>query len=342
MFSRRQFLYTLATTLLVVAAINGVLALVAHRTLPRRLMKRITESTSAEVVAVGNSLIVAGFDEKSFDAAAGIPPSNAAANIGLGASSPVEQMLLYRYAIANGMRPRVLVYGFFDFQLTDPVTMTNADLIGNRAILYYLEPEFGRRFYRLPTHDAVVFEAMRFFPMFVYRGAVWSKVEQFRRFLGQQGFPRQQTNEFGRASDFSLLEAKSAAKFTEQCNSSLSSALTSPVEELFREAHAAGVSIVVVEMPMSPYHRKTFYSSEAWPAYAAHARALVSQYDATFIDASDWIPDRTSFYDNLHLNPAGKGEFSRRLGELLQKDVSLQATEGGARFSSAAARKNAP
>jgi hypothetical protein len=320
MLSKRQFVLALAVTLAVVAAINGVLALLAHRTLPRRIMRRAADSPSAEVLAIGNSLMVAGFHEGPFDTAAGVPPAHAAANLGLGASTPVEQLLLFRYALAHGMRPRLLLYGFYDFQLTDPVTMTNADLIGNRAILYYLEPEYGRRFYALPPHDAAEFEVMRFFPMFVERGAVWSKVEEFRRILSQQGLPAERTNQFGRASDFSLLEAASSEEFTRHCDAALAAGLSSPVVELMRQARAAGISVVVIEMPMSPYHRRVFYSSPAWPSYVSHLRALLAPYEVSFVDASDWITDGSLFADNLHLSPAGGQEFSRELGVLIQRD----------------------
>ncbi|HUL15990.1 MAG TPA: hypothetical protein VLV88_08335 [Terriglobales bacterium] len=324
MLSKRQFVLALAITLAVVAAINVVLALLAHRTLPRRIMRRAADSPSAEVLAIGNSLMVAGFHESSFDSAAAVLPAHAAVNLGLGASTPVEQLLLFRYAIAHGMRPRLLLYGFYDFQLTDPVTMTNADLIGNRAILYYLEPEYARRFYSLPAHDVVEFEVMRFFPMFVERGAVWSKVEEFRRFLSQQGLPHERTNQFGRASDFSLLEAASSQEFAHHCDSALSAGLASPVEELLRQAHAAAIPVVVIEMPMSPFHRRAFYSSPSWPAYVSHLRSLLAPYDASFVDASDWITDGSLFADNLHLSASGGQEFSRRLGDLVRKDYSSQ------------------
>jgi len=326
MLSKRQFVLALAITLAVVAAINVVLALLAQRTLPRRIMRRAAESPSAEVLAIGNSLMVAGFHESSFDSAAGVPPAHAAVNLGLGASTPVEQLLLFRYAIAHGMRPRLLIYGFYDFQLTDPVTMTNADLIGNRAILYYLEPEYARRFYSLTAHDAVEFEVMRFFPMFVERGAVWSKVEEFRRLLSQQGLPARRTNQFGRASDFSLLEASSSEEFTRHCDSARAAGLASPVEELLRQARAAEIPVAVIEMPMSPYHLRAFYSSPAWPAYVSHLRSLFAPYDVSFVDASNWVTDGSLFADNLHLSPAGGQEFSRELGDLVRKEFSLQTS----------------
>ena len=54
--------------------------------------------------------------------------------------------------------------GFYDFQLTHPVELTTADFIGSQAMLYYVEPEFARRFYHLSFHDSVEFEIMRRFP----------------------------------------------------------------------------------------------------------------------------------------------------------------------------------
>jgi hypothetical protein len=61
------------------------------------------------------------------------------------------------------MDPQALVYGFYDLQLTEPLKFATGDLIGNRDMLYYVEPECGLRFYKLSLHDRVEFEVMRLF-----------------------------------------------------------------------------------------------------------------------------------------------------------------------------------
>lgn len=325
MLSKRAFFLALAVAVAAIVAVNLLVAGRAHRSVPRRVMQHASDLPSSQVLAIGNSLMVAGFDESVFDSAAALPVMHGAVNLGLGASSPVEQLLLFRYALANGMRPRLLLYGFYDFQLTDPVHLATQDFIGNRSMLYYVEPEYALRYYTLSVHDRAEFEAMRFLPMLVHRGAAWSRVEKLRRAIARQGMSAQSANRFGFASDFSLLEAASTRDFDAHCISSESSPLAGPVEELFREAHSGGIHIVVVEMPMSPYHLRTFYAAAAWQPYLAHVRSLVSVYDATFVDASTWIKGSSFFEDNLHLTSAGRREFSSILGARIraQRDPQL-------------------
>lgn len=300
---------------------NLVVMYLTRNSLPRRLMRHANESQSATVLALGNSLMLSGFNEALFNKAAGLNPPNGAVNLALGATVPVDQLLLLRYALAQKIRPRVIIYGFYDFQLTAPNRFSTGDLIGNHSMLYYFEPLYARQFYSLSFHDSVEFRAMRLLPMLEERGAVWAKIELFRRALAQQGMPYQRSNQFGRISDFSLLESASADDFRRKCEASANLPLAPPVEELFREAHNSTTTLVVVEMPMSSEHVQKFYSMPSWSQYVEHLKILASPYNVLFIDASKWIGNDSLFLDSIHLSHDGAAQFSERLGELLSTET---------------------
>ena len=154
------------------------------------------------------------------------------------------------------------------------------------------------------------------------RGAIWAKVEILRRTMGQEGLPAQRSNQFGRAADFTLLEAKDDQEFRQKCEDALSQPLSPAVSELLRVASNAGLSIAVVEMPMRQAHRRTFYDTAWWQEYVAHVRKLLAAYPATFIDASHWILADAQFDDALHLGQSGAEEFSRRLGSELRTEMA--------------------
>lgn len=317
MLTKRQLVLSTAVLLAGLLAMNLVIVYITRNSVPRRVMRHARQTQSASVLALGNSLVAAGFDEGAFDAGANLAAPRGASNIALGASSPVEQLLLFRYALNHGMRPRVLIYGFYDFQLTTPLSFTTGDLIGNRAMLYYVEPLYARQFYSLSPHDSLEFRAMHAIPMLADRSAIWAKIEILRRAFAQQGMSPERTNRMGRAADFSLLESDNADDFRRKCESSMNLPLAPPVEALLRQAHDANIKIVVVEMPMRRAHCQLFYDTPWWPDYVARVRGLLVAYQVTFVDASHWIQDDSLFDDPLHLSSRGAAEFSQRLGSLL-------------------------
>ncbi len=288
------------------------------------------ESVERKLIALGNSLVAAGFDETAFDAGAGLSTPGGAANLGLGASAPVEQLLLLRYALSHGLHPRLVVYGFYDFQLTAPDRFAIGDLIGNHSMLYYIEPFYARRFYSLSLHDELQFRAMHSFPMFADRGAIWAKVEILRRAIAQQGMPAQRSNRFGRAADFSLLESDNAEDFRRTCVESMNLPLALPVSELLRQARETGLTIAIVEMPMRRAHRNLFYGTTSWAQYVAHVRTLLEPYGVIYIDANHWIDDDSLFADPLHLSEQGAAQFSQRLGSLLGPDIPRLSAQSAA------------
>jgi hypothetical protein len=325
--TRRQLGWTTAALAACLLAMNFGVAYLTRNSVPRRVMHHALESKSARVIALGNSLMAAGFEEPVFDSAARLAAQDGAVNLSLGASSPVEQLLLLRYALAHGIRPRLLIYGFYDLQLSEPVQFSANDMIGNHALLYYLEPSYARQFYSLSAHDSLEFSAFHSIPMFADRGAIWSKVEILRRSMAQQGMTQQATNQFGRAADFSLLEPASADMFRQDCEAAAQMPLAPPVAELFRLAHEAHMDIVLVEMPMRHAHRAQFYETKEWADYTSHVQKLLRPYNVKFVDASEWAADDSLFEDPLHLSHQGAIDFSQRLGDLL----STKATQLGIR-----------
>jgi hypothetical protein len=317
MLIKRQLVLAATVLLAGLVVMNLAVAILTRNSVPRRVMRHARQSPSASAIALGNSLVASGFDEAAFDSGAGLSAPRGAVNLGLGASSPVEQLLLLRYALSHGMHPNLVVYGFYDFQLTTPDRFTTSDLIGNHAMLYYVEPFYARRFYSLSLHDSLQFRAMHGIPMFADRGAIWAKVEILRRAMAQQGMPAERTNRMGRAADFSLLESDTAENFRLQCESSLNLPLASPVSELLRQAHDLGLTAAVVEMPMRGKHRRLFYDTPWWSQYVTHVRDLLAPFNVIYVDANDWIQDDALFDDPLHLSTRGAAQLSERLGRLL-------------------------
>jgi hypothetical protein len=317
MLAKRQLVLATVVLLAGLVAMNLVVAILTRNSVPRRVMRHARESQSASVIALGNSLVASGFDETAYDSGAGLSAPHGAANLGLGASSPVEQLLLFRYALSHGMHPQLAVYGFYDFQLTNPDRFTTSDMIGNHAMLYYVEPLYARRFYTLSLHDSFQFRTMYAIPMFAERSALWAKVEILRRAIGQQGMPAERSNRMGRVADFSLLESDNAADFRLHCEASMNQPLAASVSELLRQAHELDLTIAVVEMPMRAGHRRLFYDTPCWSQYTAHVRNLLEPFKVNYVDASDWIKDDALFADSLHLSAPGAAQLSQRLGSLL-------------------------
>ena len=312
--ARGQFFTAFGVCLAVMAVASFVVGRLTAHTVSKRVLAEAA-STASETIALGNSLMRSGFLADAFAPPASPGERPRAVNLAMGASGPTEHLLLLRAALGADANARVVLYGFYDFQLTEPEAFAASDLIGNHDMLYYQEPEFARRFYRMSPRDAAAFEIGRRLPLFSERGAVWAKVEVLRRALAQQGMPRVASGRFGRAADFTLLEAKSREEFERHCLAALASPLNEPVSEMLREAGQRGVRVTVVLMPLPPKHVGLFYDTAAWSAYERHLRILLAARGAAYLDASRWIPEGQRFGDALHLGDEGGREFSRRLGQ---------------------------
>jgi hypothetical protein len=314
-----KFFASLITLLIGLTAANAVVIYLTRNSVPKKVLARSLATQSDRVIALGNSLVAAGFDEEAFDRGSQIAPSTGSVNLGLGASTPTEHLLILRSALRAGARPATIVYGFYDFQLTQPEVFRTSDLFGNHAMLYYTEPKFAEQFFRQSFHDHIEFALMRHVPMLVERGAIWAKIERLRRGLSEQGMPREVNNRFGRAQDFSLLEAPEVSQFASDCASTNNRELNSAVSELIREASDKGIKVAIVEMPMHPYHVETFYRLAAWKQYTTRLREILAAQNVAFIDASNWIAREQEFADHLHLSPIGASQFSEELGNRLRE-----------------------
>src|SRR5437870_5107325 len=120
--------------------------------------------------------MAAGLDEAAFLAAA---PGRRGLNAALGGTPPVEHYLICsrqdRQAAAG------VYYGFYDTQLTAHPSGDWATLVGNRAIVYYVDPDLALQFY-FPEQPTKVFflKLASRLPMLVERQAIWLRVERLR------------------------------------------------------------------------------------------------------------------------------------------------------------------
>jgi len=306
--TRRTVLIASALSVLILVAANLLVGRAASNSVPRQRMRTIDSAGPViDVLGIGNSLMATGFDpdtvERTFRAS-GRPII--ALNAGLGATNPLEHLILARHALRQHS-VKQLIYGFFDQQLSDDVPL-------------------AVRYAQFSWMDLVAFQTYRCCAMFQERGNIWAKVEKMRRAMASVGMPRQATNQFGRPEDFDLLEFVSPEEFSKRCRDVMRAGtfLSPPIQGLFQEANAKGVKITVVEMPMHPWHVKTFYDLPAWEEFRRLNRQAVERSGAAYLDASHWIPEETKFQDHIHLGPSGAAQFSRMLAERL-----IQAAPSG-------------
>jgi len=321
--SGKNFLVSLGLAAGILVAFNLFVQHFARNSIPRRLVRQIDATAGITHLALGNSLIAAGFDPSVFEASMA-PAPVVAFNAGLGASGTVEQLMILQRALRDASTVKVVIYGFFDFQLTEAPSATLTDFFGNRAVAFYLDPGLALRSYQMSPSDRFEFDLVRHVPMVVERAGIWANVERMRREMGEVGMPRADTNRFGRVADFALLEAHSPTEFASNCErlTDQNAGLSQPVLEMISDAHARGAQVVIVEMPMHPYHQSHFYALSAWDKYRDHLRKLVEARHATYLSAAEWIEDANEFADHLHLTPVGAKDFSARLaGKIREMDL---------------------
>jgi hypothetical protein len=298
----------------VLACANLVVARLTQHTISRQILAEARNSVSAETIALGNSLVRSGFNAEEFAAAQHSPGQpRAALNMAMGASAPPEHLLLLRAALRTDDRAQLLIYGFYDFQLTDTVKFSFSELIGNHDLLYFDEPEFARRYYAMSRYDTARFAIARRVTLLSERGAIWARVERLRRAISERGMPEQATNQFGRVADFTLLDAGSPDEFVKHCQRASIEQLNTSVLEIIREAQERQLGVVFVLMPLPPRHVETFYETVEWKQYQRHLERLLAEQNVVLLDASRWFPEPDRFADVLHLNQQGAVEFSQRL-----------------------------
>lgn len=316
MTATRLFL-SLGVALAVLAAYNAAILRTSRSSQRQQMRTTIARlPPAADVVFLGNSLMVAGGDAVAFTAAR--TPADAllpSFNLALGATTPVEHSLIWRSALEHGFRPRYLVYGYFDDQLLAAAAGAWPDLVGNRAFSYYF-PARAAALYA-PGSAAKRWELTltRDVPMLAERSSLWSQVERLRRNMEEIGMPKKANNRFGRVEDFGSPALNETESFNRRCNALLDerASLSPSLQEIVRLAHQYGAKIVLVEMPMPARHRAAFYGTPVWTRLRAHLQVLASEADVVCVNASDWVSDERQFEDAMHLNPEGARTFSRRL-----------------------------
>jgi hypothetical protein len=316
---KRQFIYVLLLAALFLVAANAAIHRVSDHSPARVQVKLIEHSSGANCLVIGNSLLYFGFNTAAFDEAAAkwnVAPH--ALNAAVGATYPVEHLLLLRLAVRRNPHPPVVIYGFFDFQLTDPAWVNADDLMGNRNIGIFLEPRVAERYYLMDPSTRMKFTLLHDIPMYVERGNPYGRVELMRRRLKQVGLEEPAIDRSGNRN-FAELESSSPNAFMRKCHEVVEGKvpLAPPVAEIIREARAAGARVIVVEAPLPPTHLQEFYNLQGWSVYEPYVRALVTAEGAEFLDASHWMPAHTDFVDRLHLTPQGADVFSAKLADAI-------------------------
>ena len=207
----KRFVLQIAIAAAMLVAANALIARMARNSVPRQLIRTIDNFPNATLLASGNSLMAAAFDEPTFQKSwEAEPPASMKVkplNIALGASGTVEQLLLLRHAFAVNPNANIIVYGFFNQQLTEIPTGGWNDLTGNRAMSYYVEPYFAADIYAPESRlQLLQIGIIGHVPMLVERLTLWAKVEKVRRKLEEIGLPHERTTVFGRAGDFRAME----------------------------------------------------------------------------------------------------------------------------------------
>ena len=316
----RRFLGSLVVLAGLFLLFNLLVHQLSRGSLPRNLLRAIRSAPDTELAAIGKSLVEAGFNPGEFSRGWSQDGSNIRAfNAGLGSTGPVEHYLVGRQILRYQPHSQRIVYGYFDFQLTDDGRGPLSEVFANRSISLIYEPDVAAGYLFTNGWSERFFPWLARLPVFVERGSIWAKVERQRRWFGDLGLPRSDSNHFGRAEDFRYLETSTPEDFQEKCRGAQAQRrpITPAVDALFREADGHGVRIYVVEMPMTRRHRDRTYDSDAWRNYNDYLLPLLAQYHAVVISAGDWVPDEL-FADPLHLGPAGAVEFSHRLGSAIR------------------------
>jgi hypothetical protein len=274
--TRRQFFAALLVCLAILAAGNLVVQRLTAHTVSRRLVADARAASSAQIIALGNSLMRSGFVPEAF--APPVPPQeqSPAFNLAMGASTPVEQLLLLRACLGSFSKTRLLLYCFYDFQLTEAVTLSNADLIGNHDILYYQESRFARRYFSMTPYESAAFEATRRLPMLAERGAVWARSNCSAATSGGRACRPKPATSSAVSPISRCSKQKAAKKFERHCAVASQAELNAAVAEIIREAQERGMQVVFIVMPLPPRHVETFYDTPAWKAYQRHIEQLLA------------------------------------------------------------------
>lgn len=320
----RRLIPVLVSTALLVLLMNLALARWSHRLRYVSKLDAIGAVKEPNLVLTGNSKVDGQIDEallEKLTAESGdaMRPVNAA----LSATNAQEQWLLFDYAVKEHAEIHTLVAGFYNAQLTaEPVTHA-MELKGNQLV--GLDKRFTTEqvveAYKFDLADKLEFRFLRACPMVAERANVWKYVELMRRAMGAMRMPSEKASSYGRAADFEAVEAESAKNFEPELREFVKDPthFNRSYESVFAEAHARGMKVVILLLPISEYHRASYYSSPLWREYMEKMKQLAEARGVELIDGSEWVNGEDNFADPLHLSPAGVEIFTKRLTEELEK-----------------------
>jgi hypothetical protein len=325
-----RFFIPIAILVLVLVGYNLFIHHTAKSTYRHHLLTSLSEiPLDTDFLFLGNSLVEAGCDTSAFrDGWPAVQNAPRPVNIALGATSPVEHYLILKHALDQPIRPRTLVYGFFDDQLCAPSRGDWADLVGNRAFSYYFPDEAAELYAPGSSLKKWQLRIIGHIPMLAERSSFWGKVELVRRGIEDIGMPKHQTTRYGRVQDFAALEAADLPSFNRRCEAILSkpAAFSPAIGKIIELAQHHQIKLIFLEMPMPSRHRDIFYSSPAWLHMRAYLQSLAQQNHAQYLCASDWVADDRNFEDATHLNETGARYFSSQLAKVLSQSPLLDRT----------------
>lgn len=302
--------------LVLLVAVNLLIARLAENSFPLKVLRAahaIEKNGGVTDLFVGNSLMQAAFNAQTFDAAW---PGHRSFNLGIGDTKAVEHYLLLKNA---GNERATIYYGFYDIQLSLEAERGWDNLIGNRALAYYLDPDTAVPLY-FPDGGPKAWRMrlMRWLPMLVHRQALWSKVERWRIAAAGFGARKEEINQFGRVEAFVQMANDAQRSFQDGlANYALRPVFSEPVSHMVELAAQRKVDFYFVLMPVTGEHRSIQYQTPAWRAYRARIEKTLQLRGNHFIDASAWVPD-TDFNDPLHLTADGAKTFSIMMANYLR------------------------
>jgi hypothetical protein len=328
---KRPLLTVLLIGALTITALNILVSVWSQRLFYFKKLEEIRTAQDPNLLFVGNSLLDHSVDEVALVQAARdlrFKPLDGA----LGGTRPPEQRLLFEYAERTHPGIRTLVVGFYDFQMTDPDHTQIADLVGNRMV------GIDRRFpisevasaYGFGPLDDMEIEALRLLPIVANRGNAlaylelmrrWRFVEQLRRSMESMGMLHVDPSRILDEDGLPVIESVDVDKFDASARAFIEhpDRFNASYEAIFDRASGAGMSLIIVVMPMSPFHRATYYARPLWRGYLSALEGLAARRNIRVIDASDWQPLAEDFQDHVHMSAQGGHRFSIHLGSELSR-----------------------
>jgi len=306
----------LAATMLL--GVNIAIARLSQNTIPRQHLRALERSHDNEVLFVGNSQMADAIHPEAF--VTGWPGSHPL-NMGIGATLPVEHLQVLSASL-DKVRPKIVCYGFFDLQLNSETRSNWQDVIGNRALTYYVRPDIGARNFDDNLWRKAVFRLIATAPLLRERSLLWARVNALRADLAALGMPHVKAQRDDPNRRFAQLETQLDV-FTLRSRQVVAdeAPMAWPVRDMLQDLCDRQIPLYVVEMPIPSAHRRTYYETPAWAEYRAYVRQRIAEKGGYFIEASAWVED-SGFADNLHLNKRGAADFSRRLAAFLANSTA--------------------